>query len=342
MKFSRRAAVVLALVATFARPAAAASPDLVAAAEREGEVVWYTSFVQNQVARPMAEAFQKAYPKIRVTVVAGPAGDLLTRMLLEAKSGGIRADVGHGGSSVRPLQAAGVMDTFVPGPAEAFPPGYRDAKGQWTAQIFYFLGAAANTTMVSEKDEPKSYEDLLDPRWAGKLVWTNTMVQGGPLGFIGTVMSTMGPEKGRAYLQRLSAQKVVNLPANQRVVLDQVIAGEYPIALMVFNNHVHISKSKDAPIKFLKIEPVLGIIDPVFIVKGPHPNAARLFVEFLVSKDGQAVFQQADYIPVHPDMPPLNPALRPAEGGFKAALMLPELYDEGVDGWRKIYDEVFK
>lgn len=338
-----RAAALAALAAVWSGAGEAATADLVTAAEREGEVVWYTSFVQNQLARPMADAFEKKYPKVKVTIVGAPAGDLLTRMLLEGRSGTIRADVGHGGSSVEPLKKAFLLDKFIPDSASTYPAEYKDRNGYWTAENFYYLVAAVNTMLVPEGAEPKTYADLLDPAWKGRMVWTNTMVQGGPLGFIGTVMTTMGAEKGEAYLRRLAEQKIVNLPANQRVVLDQVIGGEYPMALMVFNNHAHISRSKGAPVKWLTIEPVLGIADPVFVLRNaPHPNAARLFVDFLISSEGQAVFRRADYLPADPATPPLTPALRPAEGGFKAAILLPDVYEEGVEQWRRLYDAIFK
>ena len=175
------------------------------------------------------------------------------------------------------------------------------------------------------------------------MVWTGTLVQGGPLGFIGTVMTTRGPSDGEAYLTKLADQRIVSLPANQRVVLDQVIAGEYPLALMVFDNHVAISMAKGAPVKWLKIEPVLGILDPIFVLQdAPHPQAARLFVDFVVSQAGQAVFRDAGYLPVDPATPPRDPTLRPTEGGFKAKILLPDVYDKGAPEWLRLYERLFK
>jgi ABC-type Fe3+ transport system substrate-binding protein len=340
---SRILAAALGALAIACAPARAADPALVAAAEKEGEVVWYTSFVENQLARPMAEAFQKRYPAIKVRIVGGTAGDLLSRMLLEGRSGAMKADVSHGGSSVEPLKGAGLLDRYIPASAEAYPAEYRDKAGYWTAQNFYFLVAAVNTDLVKAGTEPKSYDDLLDPRWSGRIAWTNTMVQGGPLGFIGMIMTVRGPQAGEAYLRKLAGQRLVNVPANQRVVLDQVIAGEYPMALMVFNNHAAISMAKGAPVKWLKLDPVLGIADMTYLLKGaPHPNAARLFVDFVVSAEGQAVFRQAEYLPADPATPPLTASLRPSEGGFTARILLPDTYEAGAAQWRQLYDAIFK
>src|SRR4029078_8660666 len=76
---------------------------LIAAAKKEGQVVWYTSFVENQLARPLAAAFEKKYPGVKVQIVPGTATDLLLKLIGEQRAGGVRGDVHHGGSSVWPL-----------------------------------------------------------------------------------------------------------------------------------------------------------------------------------------------------------------------------------------------
>ena len=95
------------------------------------------------------------------------------------------------------------------------------------------------------------------------------------------------------YLKALSAQRIVNIEASSRAILDQVIAGEYPMGLMMFNHHTVISAQKGAPSDWIAMEPVPVALDAVGILKdAPHPNAARLLVDFLTSEDGQRVLQQ--------------------------------------------------
>ena len=104
---------------------------------------------------------------------------------------------------------------------------------------------------------------------------------------------SMGDARGMDYLKALSAQRVVNIEASSRAILDQVIAGEYPMGLMMFNHHTVISAQKGAPSDWLKLEPVPVALDAVGMLKdAPHPNAARLLVDFLTSEDGQRVLAE--------------------------------------------------
>ena len=148
----------------------------------------------------------------------------------------------------------------------------------------YVLGPGINTDMVKPADQPKTLEDLLDPKWAGKIAWSaNPGLDGGP-GFVALVLLNMGQEKGMEYLRKLSKQKLANIPAASRVVLDQVIAGQYPLSLVVFNHHVAISAAKGAPVKFIDMEPLLGLVHTInHVSKAPHPNAAKLLIDFVLS-----------------------------------------------------------
>ncbi len=95
----------------------------------------------------------------------------------------------------------------------------------------------------------------------------------------------MGDEKGMAYLRELSKQNIANLRGSAREVLDQVIAGEYAVALQIFNHHAVISAKKGAPVDWIKMEPATGTLSVLSIHKNaPHPNAAKLLVDFIISQ----------------------------------------------------------
>jgi iron(III) transport system substrate-binding protein len=112
---------------------------------------------------------------------------------------------------------------------------------------------------------------------------------------------------------------------------------------MMFNHHTVISAQKGAPSDWLKMEPVPVAFDAVGILKdAPHPNAARLLIDFLTSEEGQKVLQKADYLPAMPSVPAMKSGLRPEDGGFKATFLRPdEIYDR-IPGWTKIVSELFK
>lgn len=333
------------LLAGLAAMGAAAAPDpaLLEAAKKEGEVVWYTSLVVNQAARPLVAAFEKEYPGIKVRMTSGTTSDLLQKIMAEGQAGSPRADVSHAGSGLSTLLNAGLIAPYVPTESKRYPDQYKDPNGFWTGQVVSFLVPAINTDLVKLADEPKSWNDLLEPKWTGKIAWAQQLTQGGPPGFIGTTLTAMGKEKGMEYLKKLSQQKIINVPASQRVVLDQVIAGQYPVALSTFSHHSEISAKKGAPVKWLKFEYVTGTVDPIFLIKSaPHPNAAKLFIEFVLSSKGQTILQQADYIPADPAIPAAIPRLKPETGGFKAVFLPIKQVDAEMPSWIKTYNELFK
>ncbi|MBF9233862.1 ABC transporter substrate-binding protein [Microvirga alba] len=317
---------------------------MIEAARKEGVVVWYASVVVNQLSRPMIAAFEKKYPGIKVQLVDGQATDLVVKLINEGRANNIQADVSHGAANIRaPLEAAGLVDTYLPDSAKDYAGDLKDPNGTWVAQSMLYLLPAYNSDMVAEKDAPKSFADLLDPKWKGKMAWTNAMVQGGAPGFIGTVLGSMGEEKGMDYLRKLAAQKVINVPANQRVVLDQAVSGEFPIALSVFINHIAISAQKGAPIKPILVDPVTGIIDTTFLIKGAkHPNAGKLLIDFIVSKEGQEIFREADYIPAHPQVSAKIATLKPEGGNFKVRILPATGVEENMKKWTGIWNELYK
>jgi ABC-type Fe3+ transport system substrate-binding protein len=141
----------------------------------------------------------------------------------------------------------------------------------------------------------------------------------------------------------LSKQDVRGLKIAARAVLDQVIAGEYSIALQIFNNHPGISAAKGAPVDWIKMQPALAALSAVSITKpAPHENAAKLLVDFLTSPEGQTMFRDADYMPVDPEVAPRDPSIRPDGAIFKAIYLTPEQIDAQLPKWAKVFEELFR
>ncbi len=341
-----RAACSLFLIlapALYEVPAQAADPALVAAATKEQEVVWYTTQIINQLARPMAAAFEKTYPGITVHYSRANAVDTAIKVLNESRAGKPQADVFDGTTAVEPLVREGYVLSWLPERAGQYPHEYRDPNGHWIATNLYVLTPAFNTTLVPPGDEPRALGDLLDPKWRGQMAWGATESTSAGPGFVGTVLAEMGETGGMAYLQRLRQQRIANLGVSAREVLDQVIGGEYAIALQIFNHHAMISKKKGAPVQWIPMEPATGVLSVVSIVRdAPHPNAAKLFEDFLVSKEGQAVYQAAEYLPADPTVPALDPSLKPEGGHFRANFFSPEEVARSMPKWKQIFDEVFR
>jgi iron(III) transport system substrate-binding protein len=174
------------------------------------------------------------------------------------------------------------------------------------------------------------------------MVW-NPKSMTGAWGFISTVIKGMGEEQGMTYLRALAKQDIVPLPIAIRAVLDRVIGGEYAIGLEMNNTHAAISAAQGAPVQWVPLNPVSETIQTAGITTGaPHPNAARLFIDFMVSRTGQEIFRDNDYLPMHPDINAKIPELRPEQGGYRAVMYRPEDIDSDTARWAKIYEDLFR
>jgi ABC-type Fe3+ transport system substrate-binding protein len=157
------------------------------------------------------------------------------------------------------------------------------------------------------------------------------------------ILTIYGQDKGMAYLKTFAAQEPATIPAAQRVVLDKVISGEYPLAVMILNYHATISQKQGAPVQWIKMEPLLQSMSLISIVKdSPHPNAARLLVEFMLSDEGQQVMADSDYIPASPAVPAKVPGNKPDAGHFKVNVVSPEMARDDNPKWTEIYKDIFR
>jgi iron(III) transport system substrate-binding protein len=325
-----------------AAPALAADDTLIAAAKKEGELIWYTTQIITQIGRPMMEAFQKKYG-IRVNAVRGDSVELAVRLLNEAKAGRMQADVFDGTTTSVSIKKAGVALKWQPDAAKQLPKEFWDSEGYWVANNVYVHTPAFNTNLVPRGSEPKTWEDFLDPKWKGKMAWATHATTSGAAGFVGLVLTEFGEDKGNAYLRNLARQDIVRLGGSARAVTDQAIAGEYPIVLQIFNHQPLISKQKGAPIDWIAMNPAMAILSVAGVTEGArHPNAGKLFVDFLISEDGQKLFRDNDYIPVSPTIAPREPRLRPDGKDFRGIFFTPEQIDDAMPRWVEVHNEIFR
>jgi iron(III) transport system substrate-binding protein len=335
-------AVVAVGVSAVAVSVQAAEPALIDAAKKEGEVIWYTTQIIAQLVRPVSVAFEKKYG-IKVRSTRANSTELSVKIINESRAGRPQSDVFDGTSTVVPLKKEGFVLQWLPDPAKSYPAAYKDPEGYWVANNLFFLTPGFNTALVPKGTEPRSYQALLDPKWRGKIAWSTSPTSSGGPGFIGTVLTEMGTESGMLYLRELSKQRIANIGSAAREVLDQVIAGEYPLALQIFNHHTVISAKKGAPVDWIKMEPVTGTLSVISVHKNaPHPNAAKLLVDFITSPEGQNIFRDAEYLPADPAVQALTPSLKPDEGRFRTHFFTPEQTEDNIVAWKKVYDDLFR
>jgi ABC-type Fe3+ transport system substrate-binding protein len=333
-----------ALVPSFARAADDWQPDpaMVAAARKDGEALVYTPLIVDQIVRPLVRSFESRVSGVRIKYVRGDGTSTLVRMINEAQAGRVQSDVWGLSEGLHALLQRGLAAEFEVPSAQGLPAAFVDPNKHWVAVGLAVRSLAYNTAIIPKAQAPKTYQDLLDPRWKGKMAW-NPKSMSGAWGFISTVIKDRGEERGIPYLRALAKQNVVPLAVSIRAVLDRVIAGEYAIGLEMNNTHAAVSAAQGAPVQWVPLDPVTEMVHIAGITKGaPHPNAGRLFLDFMVSRAGQAVFRDNNYVPMHPDVPAKVPELRPEQGGYRAVLYNPETIDADQDRAIKLFNEIFR
>ena len=334
--------VLCAAIIGLAWPAAAQSADaLLAKAKAEKEVVYYTDLIVDQIVRPLAAAFERKYG-IKVTYWRGDSQAAGLRLAMEHKAGRTQADVWSTASGIGALIDAGLVERFAIENAAALGPQFRDPGGYWVATNMIVIAAAVNTGLVAARDRPQGFADLLAPRWRDQMVWKPNDITGA-WGFIGNVLATMGEARGLGFLRQLNAQNIAPLGASTRAILDSVIGGEHALVLGVSAHNTEISRKAGAPVAWLPLGSAWATPHTIGVTSAaPHPNAARLLVDFAVSKEGQEIFRQAGYLPARPDVPPLSAAISPQLGGFAANVLAPETLERNLVRWSDVYTEIFR
>ncbi len=340
--FAKTFAALLSGLCLAPAPARAATDELVAAAKREGEVTWYTTLIVDQLARPISNAFEKKYG-IKVNFVRSADAELALRLFNEGRAGKIQGDIFDATTGSGTLKKEGLLLQWRPDSAAHFPREYTDTEGYWTPMSLYVMEPGYNTDLVKKEDLPKTWDDLLDPKWKGKLSWNSDPSATGAPGFIGAALKAMGEEKGLSWLKKLAGQNVVGVPGGARHLFDMVIAGEYPMALQMLNHHAFYSSNLGAPAGWTPIQDTMAFFIVLNLVKGgPHPNAAKLLEDFIVAPEGQALFRDVGYIPIDPGMSPRDPALKPDGVKFRVNYFTPQAIDADMPKWTAMFRDLFR
>ena len=292
---AKPAVAVLAIVAALASGVAHsqapapydATPQLVAAAQKEGKVVWYSA-TDVQVAEKLARAFEAKYPGIKVQVERSGAERLFQRINQEYGSKIHNADVIETSDAVHfvHFKKQGWLQPAVPSEvARHWPREYKDADGTYAAYRAHLSVIAYNTKLVPREQAPKSHADLLDPKWQGKLVKAHP-------GYSGTIMTgtqalSQSP-LGWSYFEKLGKQKVMQVQSSTEPP-KKLAQGERPVMADGNEYNVFVLKESGVP-----IEPVYAaegtpivIGNAALLKNAPNPNAARLFYHFMFTREAQ-------------------------------------------------------
>jgi len=271
------------------------------AAAKEGKVVWYSS-VDVKVAEAIAQAFKAAYPKIDVDVERSGSERVFQRINQEHQSGIRNVDVVNSSDASHFLfwKQQKWLAAHTPPDVKRYAPQFKDPDGYYADWRATLSVMGYNTNLVAEKDAPKSYADLLDPRWKGKLVKSHPGYSGTSLTGTYAIVKVLGWD----YLAKLAKQDVQQLQSTTATP-KSIASGER--AVMVDGNeyNMFIEIDRKSPVKI--IYPTEGtpfVTSPTAIfADAPHPNAARVFQNFLYTvKAQQLVVDMGGARSLHPDV----------------------------------------
>ncbi len=228
------------------------------------------------------------------------------RALTEAKAGRFAVDVlTSAGFQVQLMKEAGLTQRFVPPEATAYDEGFKDPDGHWINVHSLLNSMGYNTQLVRPNEAPKKYEDLLAPKWKGRI---GVNLQD-PEWYV-NLQRRMGKEKARGFLKALANQQP-GLRDGHNITAQLLAAGEFHV---VSNTYAHILariKGQGGPVQYVFDEPVITYVHPVALAKAaPHPNAGKLFMRFILSVDGQKMLRDQGRIPGHRDIDPKVFSLR--------------------------------
>ena len=337
-----RRALVAAMAAAWllSGPALADMKALEEAAKKEGEVTWYVGNLDGRNAELAGRAFTARYG-IKVNVVRAPSQTIYQRMAQDLSQGVRSADVfgsvdlGH----LVELKSKGALAQYMPQNAAQLLPAFQglDPDGTFHATLATLIVLAYNTQKVKAEEAPKSWSDLLDPKWANKIALGHPAFSG----FAGNWAAQVHKLYGKSYFERLEKLR----PQVGRSLLDSITllaSGERLVSASTLANMME-SADKGNPIAIqYPTEGAIFIATPSGILKNaPHPNAGRLFLEWLLGVEWNETLVKSRYEPMRADVKPL-----PGVKALSEIKFIRPTIDETVKGipevaelWRNVFGQ---
>ncbi len=268
---------------------------IVAGAKKEGALTLYTTIAEKDLPA-IVKPFEQKYG-IKVNVWRAGTDKVLQRIVTESQAKKYDVDAVHFGAPEMEALAREKILAPVASPVHKdLQAGSVPAHRQWAATILSVWVQAYNTTLVKKEELPRTYQDLLDPKWKGRL---GIEVKNDD--WFATVVHLMGGEQqGLKFFQDLVAKNGISPRHGHTLLTNMVVSGEVPMALTVYNYMPEQAKKKGAPIDWFVIEPAIARANAVGVTRNaPHPNAALLFYEYLLGPDGQKAMVSVDYVPTN-------------------------------------------
>jgi iron(III) transport system substrate-binding protein len=301
---------------------------LVAAAQKEGSFTLYTSFAEKDLP-PLTASFEKRYG-IKVNVWRAGSEKVLQRTLAEAAARRHEVDAVHSSAlEMETLHREKILQAVTSPYSTELIAGALRPHGEWVATYLSVWVQVYNTRLVKKEDLPRTFEDLLDPKWKGKLGIEANVPE-----WYSTVVLDMGEEKGIRFFRDLVRRNGISVRTGHSLLNNMVVAGEVPLALTVYNFMAEAARRKGAALDWFVLEPAVARTSGIGIARrAPHPNAALLFYDFMLWVAAQELLVAMEYAPTRATLPsPL--------AGRRFTLVEPAVALDQSDKWAQSFEEV--
>ncbi len=301
---------------------------VIAKAKQEGSVMIYSSLVPEDL-EAISNAFEKKYG-IKVNSWRALPEKVAQRAIIESRAERYQFDVlGVNGPDMEAAYRENILERF-------YSPAFTDLPAEFFPKHKYYVPdrvslfvVAYNTKLVKPEQLPNSYEDLLHPKWKGGMAIEITGTD-----WFAAVIQAMGEEKGIKYFKDLAALNPVL--RNDHTLLAQMVgSGEIPLVINVYNQSVERLKAKNVPIDWKPLQPAFGRASGIGLSKqAPHPYAALLLVDFILSQEGQEILRDRGRVPV-------NTKVESPLSKFKYQLVDSTRSQEEGEKWTRLWAEIF-
>lgn len=296
-------------------------------ARKEGELTLYTSAPVDDVA-VLTEAFEKKYG-VKVKVWRAGSEKVLQRAVTEARAGRFDVDIiDTNGPEMEGLHREKLLvEVKSPHLGDLIPQAIQPHR-EWVGTRLNIFTAAYNTKLVKKEDLPKSYEDLLNPKWKGKLG-----IEAEDFDWFSGVIGELGEARGLKLFRDIVAANGISVRKGHTLLTNLVVSGEVPLALTVYNYKAEQLKNKGAPIDWFAFLPAIARPNGSGMLRrSPHPHAAVLYFDFMLS-DAQDLLLKRDFIPTSKKTKtPLNQ--------MPMKFVDPKVILDQEAKWNKLYQEI--
>jgi len=301
---------------------------LIERAKQEGSVTVYTSLAPTE-AQPMVQAFEKKYG-IKVELWRALSERVVQRAVSEVKAGRPGADViATNGPEMESLAREKVLTAYHTPHVVDLPAAGIPKHRLWMPDRLQFFVVGYNTNLVKKEELPKSLKGFTDPKWKGKLG-----IEAGDAEWMATLIKMWGEAEGMAFFRKLSEMRPEVRKGH--VLLAQLIAaGEIPVGLTTYSANAETLKRKGAPIDYAPIDAIARPQGIGITRNAPHPAAALLYVDFILSaEDGQRLYESMG-------RPPVNARVKSSLTNFPYTFLDPATVLDEADKWNKLWEELF-